>query len=153
MFFLLQLAADDSIEVKTNTELAALYSAPKKRRRSSDDSSVIPSSGNPKKDHGSFDSDEDLRSNGRETPPVKKQVLSPSKSTNQAQSRKTTAATADDALAVTEQEPEPAEEKENSKKSLTPKRNKFAVSALVKRARFSLDAPALPNIKVEVKSR
>ena len=151
MLFLLQLAADDSIEVKTNTELAALYSAPKKRRRSSDDSSVIPSSGNPKKDHGSFDSDEDLRSNGRETPPVKKQVLSPSKSTNQAQSRKTTAATADDALAVTEQEP--AEEKENSKKSLTPKRNKFAVSALVKRARFSLDAPALPNIKVEVKSR
>nr|KAG5712912.1 hypothetical protein BaRGS_007509 [Batillaria attramentaria] len=43
------------------------------------------------------------------------------------------------------------EEKENQK-ALTPKVNKFAVSALAKRAKFSLDAPSA-NVRVEVKSR
>ena len=150
------VAADDSVEVKTNMELAALYSAPKlqtkKRRRISGDGNVTPPPSGPTKDPGSFSIAEGSGENLTE----KKKVLSPSKSVNQVQSRQSPAMTADEAFSPMELEVAGdmiVEKKENIKHIVTPKRNKFAVSALAKRAKFSLDTPALPNIKLEVKSR
>ena len=143
------------MEVKTNAELADLYSAPKlqakKRRHVSGDESTTPPPIDPTKDQGSF-SNEDV--SGQNS--AMKQVISPSKSANLAQSPKAPVMTADDAFALREQGPAgeaTPEDKENTNKGLMPRRNKFAVSALAKRAKFNLDAPALPNVTVEVKSR
>ncbi|XP_076443126.1 uncharacterized protein LOC143281736 [Babylonia areolata] len=143
----------DSIDVKTDTELTDLYSQPKvqrKRRKDSDELALDPSTHVPSKLPKLADSDEDtVDVNSQQT--AKKQVLSPSKLSNQAHRKPVM--TADDALSLIDQESAVAampEEKENGK---APRRNKFAVSALARRAKFSLDAPALPNVKVEVRSR
>ncbi|KAL8615225.1 hypothetical protein ACOMHN_050266 [Nucella lapillus] len=146
----------DSVDVKTDTELTDLYSAPKdsgkKRRRDSGESerqSIPPRTRLPKP----CDSDDDDGRRPQQT--AEKQVLSPSKASNQEPQKPVR--TADDAFSLMDEESAVdvvcPEEKENGKKSATPRRNKFAVSALARRAKFSLDGPGLNNVKVEVRSR
>lgn len=143
--------------MRTNTELADLYSAPKsKRRRMNYDEDLATSPKAKSKDVNPFDTDEesDDQKTSRRGKTAKKQVLSPSKSSNQFDDVKVKST--HEAFTIIEQEFKVdlnPEEKENGKKRVTPKKNKFAVSALAKRAKFSLDAPALPNVKIEVKSR
>ena len=154
MYFVYIFAVEDSTEVKTDLELADLYSAPKRTRTGSGDNRVTSSQTELAKDHSSEDA-ESLKSRQKHQSAMK-QTLSPSKSYNQGNSMKEADMTASDAFSLMEQQSAVSvmpEGKENSRHGSAAKRNKFAVSALARRAKFSLDTPALPNVKVEVRSR
>ncbi|KAK7505578.1 hypothetical protein BaRGS_00003323 [Batillaria attramentaria] len=153
-------AAEESAEVRTDGELACMYATQqpkqkKARHRSGDEDNISADLSivlSPKEDTDSDDADS-IHTSKKERD--SKQVLSPSKLMNcleeEDEDLDNTSSSGTRSRVVRRLGDAQPEEKENQK-ALTPKVNKFAVSALAKRAKFSLDAPSA-NVRVEVKSR